>query len=82
MKHVYKLTKEEKAMEKAVMRTGVRASQAQKDRYKKIAQNTTAKNKTITVRLTERNLIRLKAAAAREGLPYQTLVASLIHKHI
>jgi predicted DNA binding CopG/RHH family protein len=82
MKHVFKLTTEEKAMEKAVVRTGSRAAQAQKDRYKKIAQNTTTKNKTITVRLSERNLVKLKAAAAREGLPYQTLVASLIHKHI
>lgn len=47
-----------------------------------IARNTTAKNKTITVRISERNLMRLKAAAAREGVPYQTLVSSLIHKYI
>ncbi len=54
----------------------------EKVRLQEIARNTLAKNKTITVRISERNLIRLKAAAAREGLPYQTLVASLIHKHI
>jgi len=51
-------------------------------RLQQIARNTTAKNKTITVRISERNLVRLKAAAAREGVPYQTLVSSLIHKHI
>lgn len=55
--------------------------EAEKERLKQIAQNTTAKNKTITVRLSERTLMRLKAAAAREGLPYQTFVASLIHKN-
>jgi predicted DNA binding CopG/RHH family protein len=47
-----------------------------------IARNTLAKSKTLTVRVSERNLLRLKAAAAREGVPYQTLITSLIQKHI
>ena len=55
--------------------------ETEKLRLKQIAQNTTAKNKAITVRLSERTLIRLKAKAAQEGLPYQTYVASLIHKN-
>ena len=54
----------------------------EKLRLQQIAKNTIAKNKTITVRVSERNLMRLKAAAAREGVPYQTLISSLIHKHI
>ncbi len=46
-----------------------------------IAKNTLAKRKTVTVRLTERDLIKVKTKAAQEGLPYQTYIASLIHKH-
>ena len=82
MKHTFKLTKEEKAMESAVVRDGKPASQEEKKRYQQIARNTSSKNKAITIRLSERTLHRLKAAATREGMPYQTLVSSLIHKHI
>lgn len=53
----------------------------EKKRFAEIAKNTLAKNKSITVRVSERNLMRLKAAAAREGIPYQTFISSLIQKH-
>ena len=53
----------------------------EKKRLQTIAQNTLAKNKVITVRLTEKNLIKVKAAAAREGISYQTFITSLIHKN-
>jgi predicted DNA binding CopG/RHH family protein len=55
--------------------------EAEKQRAVEIAKNTLAKNKTITVRLSERNLLRLKAKAAQEGIPYQTFVSSLIQKN-
>ena len=45
-----------------------------------IAKNTLNKTKNINIRLTERDLHKLKAKAAREGIPYQTLAASLIHR--
>lgn len=83
MKHVFKLTKEEKAMAAAVNWDSVRrVTPAEQKRLQQIARNTTAKNKVITVRLTEKNLIKIKAAAAREGLPYQTFITSLLHKHV
>lgn len=44
------------------------------------ARNTLKKTRNINIRLTERDLHKLKAKAAREGLPYQTLAASLIHR--
>lgn len=39
-------------------------------------------NKTlnINIRLSERDVYKLKARAAKEGLPYQTLAASILHK--
>lgn len=82
MNKIFDLTAEEKAMEAAVVRDGKSASAAEKERFQEIARNTTAKNKTITIRLSQRTLHRLRAAADREGVPYQTLVSSLIHKHI
>lgn len=82
MKHVFDLTPEEKAMEAAVNRADVEpVSKKEIDRLQQIARNTTAKNKTITVRLSEKNLLRLKAKAAQEGVPYQTFVSSLIQKN-
>lgn len=45
-----------------------------------IARNTLNKTRNINLRLSERDLLKLKAKAAREGIPYQTLAASLIHR--
>jgi len=45
-----------------------------------IARNTLAKTRNINIRLSERDLFKLKAKAIREGIPYQTLAASLIHR--
>lgn len=44
------------------------------------ARNTLNKTRNINIRLTERDLYKLKAKAAQEGIPYQTLAASLIHR--
>jgi predicted DNA binding CopG/RHH family protein len=82
MKHIFKLTAEEKAMEEAADRSKAGLmTEAEQTRLQQIARNTLAKNKTITVRLSERNLLRLKAKAAQEGIPYQTFVSSLIQKN-
>ncbi len=44
------------------------------------AKNTLNKIKNINIRISERDLQRLKSKAAKQGIPYQTLVASLIHQ--
>lgn len=45
------------------------------------AQATMRKNKNINIRISENDLESIKLQAAREGLPYQTLIGSLIHKY-
>jgi len=50
--------------------------------YQLIARNTALKNRRINVRLSEKDLSNLKAKSLEEGLPYQTLVASIIHKYV
>ena len=85
IKPVFNLTKEEKALEAAIERgqyKSVPNFKKEKARYEAIARHTLAKTKTLTLRMTERDMMRLKAAAAREGLPYQTLITSILHKHV
>ncbi|MDO8649716.1 MAG: CopG family antitoxin [Candidatus Berkelbacteria bacterium] len=38
------------------------------------------KTKNINIRLSERVLQKLKVRAQREGIPYQTLAASILHR--
>lgn len=52
------------------------------ERYREIARNTDKKDKTITLRITSRDLARAKAKALQAGLPYQTWIASLIHQNV
>jgi predicted DNA binding CopG/RHH family protein len=40
------------------------------------------KTKNINIRINEPDLIRLKKKAEEEGMPYQTLISSVLHKYI
>lgn len=48
--------------------------------YQAIARNTMKKNRKINIRISENDLSALQRRAAREGLPYQTLIGSVLHK--
>jgi predicted DNA binding CopG/RHH family protein len=39
------------------------------------------KDKRINIRISERDLVAIQKRALEEGMPYQTLVASIIHKY-
>ncbi|MBT4668579.1 MAG: hypothetical protein HOC17_03465 [Candidatus Ruthia sp.] len=45
------------------------------------AKNTFKKDKRINIRLTSNDLNNIQIKAAKEGLPYQTLISSIIHKY-
>ena len=51
-------------------------------RYSEIARNTLRKDQRMNIRISKRDLQGIKAKAAEEGIPYQTLVASVIHKYV
>lgn len=55
---------------------------AEKRRFQKIAKTTLAKAKNINIRLSQKVLTKLKAKAAEEGIPYQTLVSSVLYKFV
>ena len=46
----------------------------------KIAKNSLNKTTNINIRLSEKDMYKLKAKAAKQGLPYQTLVSSILHQ--
>ncbi|HLB34138.1 MAG TPA: hypothetical protein VJK54_07890 [Chthoniobacterales bacterium] len=48
---------------------------------KAAAENFFRKDARINIRLAQNDLTKIKQLAAHEGLPYQTLIASLLHKY-
>jgi predicted DNA binding CopG/RHH family protein len=50
--------------------------------FQTIARDTLKKNRKINIRITENDLFALQKRAAREGLPYQTLIGSILHKYV
>lgn len=51
------------------------------DDYQAIARDTMKKNRKINIRISENDLAALQRRAAREGIPYQTLIGSVLHKY-
>jgi predicted DNA binding CopG/RHH family protein len=81
----YELDKEEQEIEGAFERGEfVSVPNVKKEiaRYSLVAKQTLNHNRNINIRLSERDLHKLKAKAQEEGLPYQTLIASLLHKYV
>lgn len=52
------------------------------NKYKTAAKNTFKKNKRVNIRISEVDLELLHERALIEGLPYQTLMASVLHKYV
>ena len=46
------------------------------------AKNTMLKDQRMNIRIAKRDLEGLKTKALEEGLPYQTLVSSILHKYV
>ena len=80
-----KLNKEEKELLKSVENGEWRQIpnfKKEAKRYQKTARETLRKNKRVNIRMTERDLVRIQKKAIEEGLPYQTLISSVLHKYI
>ncbi|MGR3173626.1 MAG: CopG family antitoxin [Candidatus Scalindua sp.] len=60
----------------------IRNFQNEKKQLEKAAGNTLTKNKRINIRISSRDLTRIQKKAAKEGIPYQTLISSTLHKFI
>jgi len=58
-----------------------RELEKEKTRLKAYAKATLDKTKNINLRISESDLLKIKARALEKGIPYQTLMASLIHQY-
>lgn len=80
----YELNKEEKKLledfEKGVF-VRVPGKNAGVRRYQNAAKSTLNRVRTINLRVSERDLQKMKARAAERGIPYQTLATSVLHEY-
>jgi predicted DNA binding CopG/RHH family protein len=55
---------------------------AESDRYKEYAGAAFRKDKRVNIRLSQSDLVAIQKRAAEEGIPYQTLISSVLHKYV
>ena len=60
----------------------VAPSKAELKSFKEAARATLIKNRRVNVRLSSPDLMDIQTRAAEEGMPYQTLIASVLHKFV
>ena len=81
----YELDKEEQKLLES-FEAGEWKSEADLTKAKKLFQGyakaTLNKTRNVNLRLPERTLLKLKARAILEGIPYQTLASSVLHKFV
>lgn len=80
----YELTKEEKQILKDYEDgkfVPVKNLNRVKGELKLVAKNTLDKTKNINIRITKKVLYKLRRKAMEEGIPYQTLASSILHKY-
>ena len=51
-------------------------------RHVQYAKNTLAKDQRVNIRISSRDLEQLQTIAVEDGLPYQTLMASVLHRFV
>lgn len=60
----------------------VSPSKAELKKYRQAAEATFIKDRRVNVRLSSPDLMDIQARAAEEGVPYQTLISSVLHKFV
>jgi predicted DNA binding CopG/RHH family protein len=60
----------------------VSPSKARIDEFKAAARATFIKDRRVNIRLSSADLMDIQARALEEGIPYQTLIASVLHKFV
>lgn len=60
----------------------VKNIEEEKEKAITAARNTLKKDKRINLRLTQKDYHQIQIKAIEEGIPYQTLISSIIHKYL
>lgn len=58
------------------------ASKAELAKFKAAARATAIKDRRVNIRLSSGDLSDIQVRALEEGVPYQTLIASVLHKYV
>jgi len=58
------------------------ASKAELAKFKAAARATAIKDRRVNIRLSSGDLSDIQTRALEEGVPYQTLIASVLHKYV
>jgi predicted DNA binding CopG/RHH family protein len=76
------------ASEKAILESvergewrSARGAKRERSRYIRYAKATFRKDRRLNIRISSKDLDAIQKRALEEGLPYQTLIASLLHKY-
>ncbi|HEY5122435.1 MAG TPA: antitoxin [Ignavibacteria bacterium] len=80
-----KIDLEEKNLLKSIESGGwttVKDLKAYKKHLKETALKTIRKDRRMNIRIAKRDLDKLKVKALEDGMPYQTLVSSILHKYL
>ena len=70
-----------RAYEKGAL-VSARPTRAQLGAFRDAARATFIKNRRVNIRLSAADLMDIQARAYEEGVPYQTLIASVLHKYV
>jgi predicted DNA binding CopG/RHH family protein len=78
------IDKEERAILDAYERSKLRSVATKKElaKFKAAARATATKDRRVNIRLSSNDLREIQARALADGLPYQTLIASVLHKYV
>jgi predicted DNA binding CopG/RHH family protein len=52
------------------------------EKHRQYARNTLRKDSRVNIRISSRDLEALQAKAVEDGMPYQTLMASILHRYV
>lgn len=80
-----KLSKEEREILKSV-ESGewkpIAKKGAELERYREYARATFKKDRRVNIRISGKDLVAIQKRAVMEGIPYQTLISSILHKYL
>ena len=79
------LDQEEKDLMESIEREewrSVKNIEQEKEKAIAAARNTLKKDKRINLRLTQKDYRQIQIKAIEEGIPYQTLISSIVHKYL
>ena len=84
MKKMY-LDDEERDLVESIERgewKSVRNLKAEIEKHQGYARNTLKKDKRVNIRISARDLEAIQTRAVEDGIPYQTLMASVLHRFV